>query len=76
MLLADLILTMTPAHPGCGGALSSGSIQTFTLGLYATGAPEAAPDAYGKPMEAYRAVAAQLDHFIPLALAKAAAPRP
>jgi len=41
------------------------------LALYATGVSEPIPDAWGKPMEAYRAVLVQLDRFMPLAIARA-----
>lgn len=69
---ADLILTMTRAH---ADKLISGYPQakarTFTLAVYATGSEEPIPDAWGKPMLAYRDVVAQLDRLLPLALAKA-----
>ncbi len=74
---ADLILTMTAAHAQKVAALyPQAAAKTFSLALYATGVDEAVPDAWGKPMDAYRAVAAQLDRFIPLALAKAGRMRP
>ena len=74
---ADLILTMTAAHAATVVALyPAAKAKTFTLAAYATGADETIPDAWGKPMPAYRAVLAQLDRFLPLALAKAVASRP
>jgi protein-tyrosine phosphatase len=74
---ADLILTMTPAHAQKAAALyPDAAAKILPLGLYAVGEPEAVPDAYGKPMAAYRAVAAQLDRFLPLALSKAVRTRP
>ena len=70
---ADLIMTMTRLHArALTGRYPKATSKTFTLALYATGSEEPIPDAWGKPMEAYRAVAAQLDRLLPLALAKAA----
>ncbi len=70
---ADLILTMTPEHARkLVAAHPDARAKTFTLARYATGSDEPIPDAWGKPMEAYRAVVAQLDRLLPLALAKAA----
>lgn len=74
---ADLILTMTAAHADkLIAAYPDAKTKTFTLAAYATGADEPIPDAWGKPMEAYRAVVVQLDRFLPLALAKAMKARP
>jgi protein-tyrosine phosphatase len=71
---ADLILTMTAGHAVKAAALfPDARAKIITLALYATGADEAIPDAYGKPMPVYRAVVAQLDRLLPAALAKAAA---
>lgn len=71
---ADVVLTMTAAHlktvlaqyPKARG-------KAFTLARYATGEAADVPDAWGKPMADYRAVLAQLDRYLPPALAKAAA---
>lgn len=74
---ADLILTMTQAHAARVIALyPDARARTFTLAAYAAGADAPIPDAWGKPMAAYRAVLAQLDLYLPLALAKAVAGRP
>lgn len=69
---ADLILTMTPSHAAKVVALylEAGS-KTFTLAAYAAGTDTPIPDAWGKPMDAYRAVLAQLDLYLPPALARA-----
>ena len=73
---ADLILTMTAAHAEKVVALDpAAKAKTFTLAAYASGADAPIPDAWGKPMAAYRAVLDQLDLYLPLALAKAVAGR-
>ena len=73
---ADLILTMTGDHAAkVAAAYPQAKAKTFTLAGYATGVDEAIPDAWGKPMEVYVAVVAQLDRYLPLALAKAIAAR-
>jgi protein-tyrosine phosphatase len=73
---ADLILTMTTTHVEKVVALyPDAAPKTFTLAAYATGQEVAIPDAWGKPMAAYRAVLDQLDLYLPLALAKAVASR-
>ncbi|MBR7620366.1 hypothetical protein JKL49_13305 [Phenylobacterium sp. 20VBR1] len=73
---ADLILTMTAPHAEKVVALApDAKAKTFTLAAYATGADTPIPDAWGKPMAAYRAVLEQLDLYLPLALAKAVAGR-
>lgn len=73
---ADLILTMTATHAEKVAALDpAAKPKTFTLAAYATGADTPIPDAWGKPMAAYRAVLDQLDLYLPLALAKAVAGR-
>ena len=72
---ADVILTMTPEHVvKLLAAYPVARAKTFTLASYATGAEEPIPDAWGKPMEVYRAIVAQLDRFLPPALVKAAPP--
>ena len=74
---ADLILTMTGDHAAkLAAAHPQAKAKTFTLAGYATGVEEAIPDAWGKPMEVYVAVVAQLDRYLPLALAKAIAAAP
>ena len=71
---ADLILTMTGDHAAkLTAAYPQAKAKTFTLAGYATGVEEAIPDAWGKPMAVYVAVVAQLDRYLPLALAKAIA---
>lgn len=73
---ADLILTMTADHVAkLVSAHPQAKAKTFTLAGYATGVEEPIPDAWGKPMPVYIAVVAQLDRFLPLALAKALAGR-
>ncbi len=73
---ADLILTMTGDHAAkLTAAYPQAKAKTFTLAGYATGVEAAIPDAWGKPMEAYVAVLAQLDRYLPLALTKAIAGR-
>jgi len=72
---ADVILTMTAAHADkLVAAYPEAKAKTFTLAAYATGVDEPIPDAWGKPMADYRAVLAQLDRYLPLALAKAMRP--
>lgn len=71
---ADVVLTMTAAHlktvlmryPKVRG-------KAFTLARYAAAEDVAIPDAWGKPMADYRAVLAQLDRYLPPALARAMA---
>ena len=73
---ADLILTLTAKHAATVESLyPSAKGKTFTLAAYASGEEADIPDAWGKPMAAYRAVLAQLDRYLPLALARAAAGR-
>lgn len=73
---ADLILTMTSDHAAkLIAAHPEAKAKTFTLAGYATGVEEPIPDAWGKPMEVYVAVVAQLDRYLPLALTKALATR-
>lgn len=70
---ADLILVMTPTHREKVLARApEAAARVFLLSEWATGAPEAIPDAWGKPMAAYRAVLDQLDRFLPPALERAA----
>jgi len=73
----DLILTMTAKHADTvTAAYPQVAARTFTLAQYASGAGADIPDAWGKPMADYRAVLAQLDLYLPLALARAVASRP
>ena len=70
---ADLILTMTAAHAAKVATLyPEAAGKTFTLAGWASGQDADVPDAWGRPMAAYRAVLAQLDRYLPPALAKAA----
>ena len=70
---ADLILTLTAKHAASVGSLyPAAKGKTFSLAAYASGEEADVPDAWGKPMVAYRAVLAQLDRYLPLALARAA----
>lgn len=74
---ADLLLTMTTPHrERLVAAYPLAGVKTFTLAHYAADAADDIPDAWGKPMADYRAVLRQLDLYLPLALAKAAARRP
>lgn len=71
---ADLLLTMTAKHlEKVVAAYPLAATRTFTLAQYADASPADIPDAWGKPMADYRAVLAQLDRYLPLALAKAGA---
>ncbi len=71
---SDVILTMTAAHrdfiltnfPETKG-------HVFTLSEYATGTNSEVLDAFGKPMDFYKTVLAQLDGLIGAAVRKAAA---
>ena len=71
---SDAILTMTAAHkekliaqfPDAKG-------KTFTLAEYATDQPKDVEDAFGKPMDFYRAMVKQMEDYLGPALAKAAA---
>jgi protein-tyrosine phosphatase len=71
---SDVILTMTAAHkekllaqfPGAQG-------KTFTLADYAHEGSEDVEDAFGKPMEVYRAMIKQVETYLGPALTRAAA---
>ncbi len=70
---ADLIPTMPQAHADKVIAMAPAARgKTYPLALYATGVAEPIPDAWGKPVEVYQAVVAQLDRLLPLAVGKAA----
>ncbi len=72
MAHADLILTMTAAHADkVRAAFPDAKAPVMPLALYATGVAEPIPDAWGKPMEAYKAVLVQLDRYLPLAMDRA-----
>jgi protein-tyrosine phosphatase len=72
---SDLILTMTAKHrdtilaqfPAAAG-------KAFTLADYATGTPQEITDAWQQPKAVYEKAFEQIDHLVPLALAKAAKP--
>lgn len=69
---ADLLLTMTKTHrEAVESAWPVARGRVFLLADYAIGKAVDVPDAWGKPMSAYRAVLAQLDAWLPLALARA-----
>lgn len=70
---ADLVLTMTEGHAEkIRTQFPDSKAKIVPLALYATGVSEPIPDAWGKPMEVYRSVLAQLDRYLPLAIARAA----
>jgi len=70
---SDLILAMTAAHREKVIALfPEAREKIFTLAEYATGAPADVEDAFGKPMENYRAMLRQVESYLAPALAKAA----
>lgn len=74
---ADLIMTMTAKHADTViAAYPQVAARTFTLAQYGSGAAADIPDAWGKPMADYRAVLAQLDLYLPLALSRAVASKP
>jgi protein-tyrosine phosphatase len=69
---ANLILTMTRKHKDTIlAAFPEAKGKIFTLAEYATGRPSDVVDAYGKPMEVYEQVLAQIDGYLPAALDKA-----
>jgi protein-tyrosine phosphatase len=69
---ADLILTMTAKHKATVLAMFPGAAaKTFTLAEYVTGNPADVVDAYGKPMDVYEQVYAQIAGYMPAALEKA-----
>ena len=71
---SDVILTMTAAHKEkLIAQFPEAKDKTFTLAQYATGKPEDVADAFGKPMDFYRAMARQVEAYLGPALAKAAA---
>jgi len=71
---SDVILTMTAAHKDKLIALfPEAKDKTFTIADYAAGKPDDVADAFGKPMDFYRAMVKQVDSYIGPALAKAVA---
>ncbi len=71
---SDVILVMTEAHKAwIVGHFPEAGDKVFTLAKYATGTIEEVLDAFGKPMDFYRIVLAQLDKLIGTAMMKAAA---
>ncbi|KVG64393.1 protein tyrosine phosphatase [Burkholderia pseudomultivorans] len=74
---SDVILTMTDKHKEKVLALyPSAAGKVYTLAEYATGKHQDVPDAWGKPIDFYESVTAQLDTFIPPALDKVATTAP
>jgi protein-tyrosine phosphatase len=71
---SDVILTMTAAHKEKLIALYPDARgKTFTLADYATGKPDDVADAFGKPVDFYRAMVKQVEGYLGPALTKAAA---
>jgi protein-tyrosine phosphatase len=71
---SDLILTMTAAHKEKLIALYPDARgKTFTLADYATGKPDDVADAFGKPLDFYRAMVKQVEGYLGPALTKASA---
>ncbi len=71
---SDVILTMTAAHRQKLIALyPDAKDKSFTLADYAAGKTADVADAYGKPMDFYRAMTAQVEGYLGPALAKVAA---
>lgn len=69
---SDVILTMTDAHKAwIVSHFPEAKDKVFTLGEYATGAPTEVLDAYGKPLDFYKTVLAQLDQLVGAAVTKA-----
>ncbi len=69
---SDIILTMTGAHRDwIIEHFPETKDKVFLLGDYATGTPTEVLDAFGKPMDFYQKVLAQLDGLIAPAIAKA-----
>lgn len=74
---SDVILTMTEKHKDKVLALyPSAAGKVFTLAEYATERHQDVPDAWGKPIDFYESVIAQLDAIIPTALDKVATAAP
>lgn len=72
-VFSDVILTMTETHKTWVAThFPDVKEKVFTLAEYATGKPEEVLDAYGKPMDFYKTVLAQLDTLVGAAVLKAA----
>lgn len=68
---ADYLLTMTATHKEkVLKSFPQSEGKVFTLAEFANNEQRDLDDPWGKPMEAYEKVAAQLDNYLPLALAK------
>jgi protein-tyrosine phosphatase len=66
---ADLIITMTAKHRDAIIALyPEAQAKTHTIAEYATGGSADVVDAYGKPMEVYEQVFAQISLYLPAVL--------
>ncbi len=73
---SDLILTMTEAHKAwVAERYPAAKDKVRTLSEYVTGSHTDVLDAFGKPMEFYRTVLAQLDPLVAAAVAQAVAKR-
>lgn len=71
---ADVILCMTAKHRDkVIAAFPEAKDKTFILAEYATGKATDVDDAYGKPMEVYEAMFAQVSGYVPAAIDKALA---
>jgi len=71
---SDVILTMTAAHRDkLIAQFPDAKDKTFTIASYAVGKPDDVADAFGKPMDFYRAMAKQVEGYLGPALTKAAA---
>jgi protein-tyrosine phosphatase len=69
---SDVILTMTEAHKAwIVSHFPEAKDKVFTLGEYVTGAPSEVQDAYGKSLDFYKTVLAQLDQLVEAAVEKA-----
>ena len=74
---AGLVLTMTARHRAIVIArFPEAAAKTFLLADYAAGEVTDIADAKGEPPVVYRAMLAQLDRLVPMALARALAPKP
>lgn len=74
---SDVILVMTQSHKAWVAThFPDAAGKTFTLGEYVTGTQSEVLDAFGKPMDFYQTVLAQLDSLVGAAVAKAAAAKP
>jgi protein-tyrosine phosphatase len=70
---SDLILTATEKHKlGVIAQFPEAAGKTFTMSEYATGTMHDVVDAYGQPMAVYEQVYAEISHYLPSVLEKAA----